>query len=160
MLSSSCFPSSIKHYRDKKKFPSLQQQWHNKLKQSIPCEREDNFDFRARSNVQRATSSVLISSECGRQRGEGQGRGEERRPAGLSGLARTALASCTTAHSCAQHRLQLECGMDRIPYFVFTHSPSQFTAFLMVSSKNPHATSCQCSYLRFHSVFILFSPSP
>lgn len=88
------------------------------------------------------------------------GKGEERRPAGLSGLARTALASCAAAHSCAQHRLQLECGMDRIPYFVCTHSPSQFTAFLRVSSKNPHATSCQCSYLDFHSVLILFSPSP
>lgn len=37
-----------------------------------------------------------------------------------------------------------------------THSPSQFTAFLMVSSKNPHATSCQCSYLGFYSVLILF----
>lgn len=78
------------------------------------------LDFRARSNVQRATSSVLISSECGRRRGEGQGRGEEMRPAGLSGLARTALASFTAAHSGAQHRLQLECGMDRIPYFVCT----------------------------------------
>lgn len=88
------------------------------------------------------------------------GKGEEMRPAGLSGLARTALASFTAAHSGAQHRLQLECGMNRIPYFVCTHSPSQFTAFLLVSFKNPHATSCQCSYLGFHYVLILFYPSP
>lgn len=160
MLSSSCFPSSIKYYRDKKKFPSLQQQWHNKLKQSMPCEREDDFDFRARSNVQCATSSVLISSECGRRWGEGKGREGERRPAGLCGSARTALALHAAAHSWAWRGLQLERGMYHIPYFVSTHSPSQFTALLMVGSKTlvqpPVGAAIWVSTA--HSSF--FSPSP
>lgn len=74
MLSSSCFPSSIKHYRDKKKSSLLQQQWHNKLKQSIPCEPEDDFVFS--SQIQRSMCYFLCFNQF-RMRAAAGGRGEE-----------------------------------------------------------------------------------
>lgn len=111
------------------------------------------------SQIQRSMCYFLCFNQFRMWKAVG-GREGERRPAGLSSSARTALAPCAAAHSCAQCGLQLKCGMDRIPNFVFTRSPGQFAAFLLVSSKKPHATSCQCSYLRFYRVLILFSPSP
>lgn len=138
MLGSSCFPSSIKHYRDQKNPPSLAaatpQSWNNPF---LVKPNQSSY-FQAGSNVQYTISSV---SPCSESLCENVGKGEGKKKEWGSLCFYSTELPLYTIHS--KEHSSWKSAKTVSPHFAFMYSPDQFIKFPTSSSDISKGTSCQ-----------------